>query len=381
MEWLTISKKGYKVIRDDNWYDWYDKWEIPKDPWNAQGDIEDFLRDSDLCIGEDKKFSRNNCPEPPDCSRLQHKKLGRGKLCINRVPFWDNQDVFFVGAMKCIPHWENCDKCMCGIITNDNYSTGTRCVYQNHPPDDDRTLIRGCDTKDFKWIGFSNNWFEVKDVVIDSSAPQTPDPTSSPTFSPTFSPTSSPTYTPTSASTEDTVSDPNTSIRITPSDDAFIYDKIPNGNFGEMKRLIVDGLNYFLESDLWDSLIKFDLKSIESLGNLKSAQLNLYCIDPNNNYGGRVDSTDSNWSEDTVTWNNAPARQMDESTLVGELSHGVQINNWYSLDLTDYFQKNSNNIAPILSLRISSPKRNRVAYASKQNSPEFVPYLSFEFQE
>lgn len=374
MEWLTIKKKGYKTISGDNWYDWYDKWEIPNDPWNAVGDIEDFLRDTDLCLGADEKFSRKNCPQPPDCSRLQHKKLGRGKLCINRIPFWDNQDLFFVGAMKCIPHWENCDKCMCGIITNDNYSSGTRCVFQRHRPDDDRTHIDGCDTEDMKVIGFSNNWFEVKNVVIDSSVP--------PTSAPTPVPTSAPTPAPTSGSTEDTLSDPNTPIRITPSDDAFIYNRLSNRNFGNQGHLTVDGLNAALESDLWDSLIKFNLQSIESLGNLKSVQLNLYCTTrTNKRYGGRVDIMDSNWSENTVTWNNAPAREMDESTLVGEFSDGVYKGTWYSLDLTDYFQQNSNNISSTLSLRVSSPERLRVEYASKENSPEFVPYLLFEFQE
>lgn len=263
---------------------------------------------------------------------------------------------------------------MCGIITNDNYSSGTRCVFQRHRPDDDRTHIDGCDTEDMKVIGFSNNWFEVKNVVIDSSVP--------PTSAPTPVPTSAPTPAPTSGSTEDTLSDPNTPIRITPSDDAFIYNRLSNRNFGNQGHLTVDGLNAALESDLWDSLIKFNLQSIESLGNLKSVQLNLYCTTrTNKRYGGRVDIMDSNWSENTVTWNNAPAREMDESTLVGEFSDGVYKGTWYSLDLTDYFQQNSNNISSTLSLRVSSPERLRVEYASKENSPEFVPYLLFEFQE
>mmetsp|Transcript_41722 Transcript_41722/g.42316 ORF Transcript_41722/g.42316 Transcript_41722/m.42316 type:complete len:169 (+) Transcript_41722:506-1012(+) len=63
------------------------------------------------------RYKRSNCPNPPSCKNVE-KEWGKAKLCINRMPHPDDKNFFYVATMKCIPKWENCDKCSCGILEN-----------------------------------------------------------------------------------------------------------------------------------------------------------------------------------------------------------------------------------------------------------------------
>jgi hypothetical protein len=109
----------------DPWYDEFDEKTANESKALRLGDEEDFLRSYDVCPSkEHSDFSRSYCSEPPDCNFS--REWGKAKLCINRVPSpWDRSK-YYVLAMKCIPDWENCDKCVCGIMNGDtcdfNYS-------------------------------------------------------------------------------------------------------------------------------------------------------------------------------------------------------------------------------------------------------------------
>lgn len=162
LEWLAITRDGYRTIDNNQWYHDYGS----NEDRSRRGDHGDHLRNTDICLGSDGIWSRKNCPEPPECSRVDtERRLGPAKLCINRVPFWDDRDTFFVGAMKCIPEFENCDKCICGQITDESrrgycYFEGAR-----QTPDDDRTAI-GCGQNRLKAIRFTNNRFQVEQDPI-----------------------------------------------------------------------------------------------------------------------------------------------------------------------------------------------------------------------
>jgi len=182
------------VVDGDAWYydynydDYIDRIERP----SREGD--DFLLDSDICLGADGKFSKSNCPTPPNCTEeIADPIWGPTKLCINRAPFPWNTDVWYVVAMKCIPAWEGCDSCFCGN------GWPVRCRYKgtNRPdiPDDDRTFIN-CGNPYYIRLIFENFYVSASQTysptIPKSSNPSAP-PSSSPTASLTSQPTSSPT--------------------------------------------------------------------------------------------------------------------------------------------------------------------------------------------
>ena len=212
-----VAGKTYHTVWDDNWYTWYDKDEIPDDV-NADNDKEDYLRDTDICPGTNEKYTRENCPVAPDCSKV-NRKWGPGKLCINRVPLPFDTTRFYVAAMKCIPNWENCDKCVCGLI---DYKTGLCKYHRNHNPDDDRQEV---DCANLERIGYkvvnSGSTIEFRPFRPLVTKSPTKNPTASPTlsFSPSSSPTTSPsrTVTPTITSTSSPSSTPTAVPSYTPS--------------------------------------------------------------------------------------------------------------------------------------------------------------------
>jgi len=113
LRWIFVNY----FVDGNPWYDEYtyddyviDHIEKPSKEGN------DFLFDSDQCLGQDSKFSKANCPaQLPNCTQeISDPIWGPPKLCINRAPFPWNTDVFYVIAMKCIPAWEGCDSCLCG---------------------------------------------------------------------------------------------------------------------------------------------------------------------------------------------------------------------------------------------------------------------------
>ena len=139
--------RGWTFIQntydDDRWYNSYDWDDIPD---REYGDDPDFIRDTDLCFGQDGKLSRSNCPQPPDCSNIKKKKFGKAMLCINRAPLVHDKSTFYIAAMKCIPRFENCDKCFCGTLRRSDGMDGY-CKFDETSADDDRVEFE-CDELD-----------------------------------------------------------------------------------------------------------------------------------------------------------------------------------------------------------------------------------------
>eukprot|EP00590_Aulacoseira_subarctica_P006095 CAMPEP_0172416580 /NCGR_PEP_ID=MMETSP1064-20121228/3094_1 /TAXON_ID=202472 /ORGANISM="Aulacoseira subarctica , Strain CCAP 1002/5" /LENGTH=264 /DNA_ID=CAMNT_0013154373 /DNA_START=73 /DNA_END=867 /DNA_ORIENTATION=- len=136
----TVEVPTSQNIANDVWYTDYDASEIPLGLDSIYADKEDFFRKADMCYNPaDQTFSNSNCPAEIDCSHLNSTTLGEAKLCINRAP--TNQGQFYVVLQKCIPKWENCDKCLCGTMLNGGGSSGTCIVNTECNPDDDRLEI------------------------------------------------------------------------------------------------------------------------------------------------------------------------------------------------------------------------------------------------
>jgi len=129
----TADKDG-KDMTTSTSYTGYTANEVPAGNKSPQADAADYLRNGDQCL-KGGTISRSNCGSVPDCSFTG--QFGPAKLCINRLP--NSDGVWYVGAMKCIPQWENCDKCMCGLISSEG--ADSTCKFNGQTPDDDSTKV------------------------------------------------------------------------------------------------------------------------------------------------------------------------------------------------------------------------------------------------
>ena len=75
---------------------------------------------------------------------------------------------------------------------------------------------------------------------------------------------------------------------------------------------------------------------------------------------------DSGWSEDTVTWDNAPAA---DGVALGALGP-VSSDNWYELDVTPLVTGDG-----AVSVGVSSTNSNGADYVSRNGSPGLAPEL------
>eukprot|EP00592_Proboscia_alata_P006509 CAMPEP_0194357336 /NCGR_PEP_ID=MMETSP0174-20130528/4830_1 /TAXON_ID=216777 /ORGANISM="Proboscia alata, Strain PI-D3" /LENGTH=307 /DNA_ID=CAMNT_0039127309 /DNA_START=113 /DNA_END=1036 /DNA_ORIENTATION=+ len=120
LKWIFIEK----TINNDEWYSEYSDDEVREYKKQDKGDEADELQSHDVCP-KNNSYKRSNCPNPPSCKNVK-QEWGKAKLCINRMPHPDNKNFFYVATMKCIPEWENCDKCSCGILD------GNRCRFKSN---------------------------------------------------------------------------------------------------------------------------------------------------------------------------------------------------------------------------------------------------------
>ena len=209
---------------------------------------------------------------------------------------------------------------------------------------------------------------------LPSSSTNPPDPPtpSLPNYPVTKRPTPNPTPRPTKLTTTTvaTVAAVPGQFILTPTDDATIVADNPDSNFGSDTSLEVDD-----DSGIYDFLLRFDVSDIDA-GAVESAMLRLYCIDGSDSGGIFGRTQHSNWSEDTVTWSNAPQGVGAPLQHLGSVQKGT----WYIIDVTDLFTKGNTNNMNAVSIRITSNSWNRAGYSSKEGSesPELVIQLAQE---
>ncbi|WP_315115558.1 DNRLRE domain-containing protein [uncultured Clostridium sp.] len=129
-------------------------------------------------------------------------------------------------------------------------------------------------------------------------------------------------------------------VQVNPTDDVFITEYYPNNNFGNDTALFTgEYLKYNNQPDAFRSLLKFNLAGVILPGNIiLGATLNLFVY--------RKDKTDaqlspqtvsvftnaSNFSQNTVTWNNAPALNPTPYSINVT---DADVNNYISIDITN----------------------------------------------
>jgi hypothetical protein len=148
-----------------------------------------------------------------------------------------------------------------------------------------------------------------------------------------------------------------------PSDDATIVLQQADSNFGSISELQTD-----LKDGMRSFLLRFDASDIPQ-GQVKSAVLRLYATNQYPAFGGTfVEVINSNWNEQTVTWNNAPSA---DGKVLGSLDE-VEGGSWYDLDVT-----NSVVGGRPVSYRVSSPHSSTATYASKESNHKPVLVVQY----
>src|SRR5690349_13988672 len=112
---------------------------------------------------------------------------------------------------------------------------------------------------------------------------------------------------------------------LVPVADALVNQSTPTTRSGTSGQLVADA------SPVIQSFLRFDLRSLASL---QSAKLRLHVADISNGgspSGGRVaSSTNTTWSETTVTWNTRPSINGATLTTLGAVTR----NTWVEVDVT-----------------------------------------------
>jgi len=198
----------------------------------------------------------------------------------------------------------------------------------------------------------------VLEVEMTGGATATTGPTATASETPT--PTHTPTPTPTLPPTATATLPAGNMLTFAPQDDVSIHSGYPGNNYGANPTLYVDN------SPVQHILLKFQVSGLAGR-TVTRATLKLYNTD-NSSIGGKFYRVnDQSWSEESVTWNTAPAH---DGTLVASLG-AVTGGNWYSVDLTSLISADGT-----YSLRVSSTSSDGADYSSKEGAN--LPVLEVE---
>lgn len=158
--------------------------------------------------------------------------------------------------------------------------------------------------------------------------------------------------------TETPTPPPTVQLTLSPVEDATVMQLTPATNYGKESLLHIDNSPYE------HSLLKFDVSGVAGR-QVTSAVLRLYNQNDSSCGGQFHVVTDNSWSENTVTWNTAPAYEPAPIATLGK----VAISTWYEVDLTTWITDDG-----IYSLRITSTCNDKADYSSREgsNPPQLV---------
>jgi hypothetical protein len=162
----------------------------------------------------------------------------------------------------------------------------------------------------------------------------------------------------------------NRSVTVVASEDTYVTEQTPNGNFGsgnlKVKKNVSSGITSYR-----DAFFKFDLSDLN--GEVEEAIFKVYATSLDSNTvaeGYEVEvlgMTDDSWRELEVTYNNQPA---DQGVRLGDPFRilGTMQNSYLSFDVTDFVQSQSDGV---VSLRFRGVTDSRGGnFTSKESSAE-----------
>jgi hypothetical protein len=163
-------------------------------------------------------------------------------------------------------------------------------------------------------------------------------------------------------------------IRISPSDDAYVDNNLPSSIFGTENSLQVE--NWRDESKI--SFLKFSLENVPRGVTMLKAELWLYCSSFENVPNVRCHSVDNDdWDESTITWNNMPRE--DIGTVLDNLHvDGTGRLCWTAKDFVDQEVLGKENMWLSLGLMVKQENQDNnersVSFHSKEAGVK-KPYL------
>jgi PKD repeat protein len=168
---------------------------------------------------------------------------------------------------------------------------------------------------------------------------------------------------------------------LSPVGDSWVEAEFPNDNHGSDTSLRVRS-----DSRTRRSYLRFDLSSIPTGKSITSVKLYLYCTyaDANPSVEIYVHETGDDWSESTITWNNAP--------VVGALITSASVGGtgkYYYWDITSYAQAqyaSDKILSVVVKLLLDDPSQNNPNYARYFASKEYSgtgqdPYLEVVYED
>jgi len=179
------------------------------------------------------------------------------------------------------------------------------------------------------------------------------------------SPGSSPPPEPTPAPSPSDVTDGIYSVD--PIADAFVRGGIDaNTNFGSNSSLIVKNAY----SETWDriSFLKFDIRSFTG-ASLSEAKLLVNVTSLSGALTVSVSSADSNWTEDSITWNTAPSLSAVKGT------QKISATGFVEIDVTDYLMASSAEGVVTLALHDAGEANAMVQMGSREAALSVRPSL------
>lgn len=108
-------------------------------------------------------------------------------------------------------------------------------------------------------------------------------------------------------------------LSIIASDDAYVKNTSPNSNKGSSSKIWVDS-----SPSIYEALLKFNISGIGSK-QVTEAKLVLQTSSSSVEGGEIHQITDNNWSEQTVTWNNAPPVDPNALGTLGQVQSGTAV--------------------------------------------------------
>lgn len=152
------------------------------------------------------------------------------------------------------------------------------------------------------------------------------------------------------------------STTIFASDDSYIDNDEPSMAFGATRIMQVDRSPHEQHA-----LVRFDVSGI-NFNDVTLATIHIYVIDTAPGCTFYLTS-DTDWSENTVTWENAPAGDGGVLETIEKLRKG-----WMAVDVSSFFEQTHSSDASYLSVRIGPNSDNRLVFSSKEgdHSPKLI---------
>lgn len=153
--------------------------------------------------------------------------------------------------------------------------------------------------------------------------------------------------------------------KIGPTDDAFVVKGGSNKNFGRQPELKIDA-----DPGEKKSYLRFDFSRV-NIAAIQKATLRLYAVSSAPFGGSFMKITNSEWSEDSITWNNSPPV---DGAFLGTID-SIEADKWYELDITSAITESGP-----LSICIIGNHDQIAMYSSKDGGPH-SPEITLDLQE